>query len=137
MMRLTSMLGILLIATAAAAAEPQVPKVPKDWQFDLPKGDAATGKMVYGRLECFACHARTGFQLPPGRATQNVGPRLDGYHALPPAYLAESVIRSHTAVAAPGYVLQEGKAGMGNYNHFLTVQELIDLVAYLGAPATP
>jgi hypothetical protein len=27
--------------------------------------------------------------------------------------------------------MKEGKAGMGNYNHFLTIQELIDLVAFL------
>ena len=27
-----------------------------------------------------------------------------------------------------------GKALMGNYNHFLTIQELIDLVAYLYGP---
>jgi hypothetical protein len=27
--------------------------------------------------------------------------------------------------------VQEGKAVMGNYNHFLTVQEFIDLVTFL------
>lgn len=133
-MRLTYLLVVLLLATAAGAAEP---KVPEGWKFDVPKGNAAAGKTVYGQLECFACHARTGFQMPTGRVTASVGPRLDGYEKLPASYLADSIIRAHTVVAAPGYVLQEGKAGMGNYNHFLTVQELIDLVAYLGAPPTP
>jgi hypothetical protein len=27
--------------------------------------------------------------------------------------------------------VKEGRAAMGEYNHFLTVQELIDLVAFL------
>jgi hypothetical protein len=26
---------------------------------------------------------------------------------------------------------QEGKAAMGNYNHFMTIQEMIDIVAFL------
>ena len=33
--------------------------------------------------------------------------------------------------ASPGYTVKEGKAAMANYNHFLTIQELIDLVAFL------
>jgi hypothetical protein len=33
--------------------------------------------------------------------------------------------------AAPGYVVKEGKAAMGNYNHFMTIQEMIDIVAFL------
>ncbi|HXV85032.1 MAG TPA: cytochrome c [Candidatus Binatia bacterium] len=47
-----------------------------------------------------------------------VGPDLTGYSALPKEYLA-------------GYVVKEGKASMGNYNHFMTIQEMIDLVAFL------
>ena len=46
-------------------------------------------------------------------------------------YLAESIITAHTVVATPGYTVTEGKAGMGNYNHFMTIQELIDIVAFL------
>ena len=41
-----------------------------------------------------------------------------------------------TAAAEPGYTVKDGKAAMGNYNHFLTVQELIDLVAFLKQGAT-
>jgi hypothetical protein len=50
---------------------------------------------------------------------------------LPKEYLASSIIKMHPVVAAPGYTVKEGKAALGNYNHFLTVQELIDLVAFL------
>jgi mono/diheme cytochrome c family protein len=119
---------ILSLAVPAFAAEP---KVPEGWKFQLPAGDAATGKTVYEKLECFACHQLSGFQAPQGRATGDTGPNLTGYGKLPPDYLADSIIVAHSAVAAPGYVVKDGKAGMGNYNHFLTVQELIDLVAFL------
>jgi hypothetical protein len=34
-------------------------------------------------------------------------------------------------VAAPGYAFKGGKASMGNYNHFMTIQEMIDIVAFL------
>ena len=44
---------------------------------------------------------------------------------------AESIIMAHTVVAAPGYVVKEGKASMGNYNHFMTIQEMIDIVAFI------
>ena len=47
------------------------------------------------------------------------------YAVLPKEYLAESIIKSHTVVAAPGYAVKEGRAAMGEYNHFLTVQEVI------------
>jgi hypothetical protein len=49
----------------------------------------------------------------------------------PKEYLAESIINAHTVVAVPGYIVKEGKASMGNYNHFMTIQEMIDLVAFL------
>jgi hypothetical protein len=34
-------------------------------------------------------------------------------------------------VAAPRYTVNAGKAAMGNYNHFMRIQEMIDLVAFL------
>lgn len=63
--------------------------------------------------------------------SKGAGPDLKGYAALPKEYLAESIVKSHTVVAAPGYTVKEGRAAMGEYNHFLTVQELVDLVAFL------
>jgi hypothetical protein len=42
-----------------------------------------------------------------------------------------NIREAHTIVAAPGYRVKEGKAAMGNYNHFLTIQELVNLVAFL------
>lgn len=70
------------------------------------------------------------------RAQRELVRRLP-YAVLPKEYLAESIIKFHTVVAAPGYALKEGRAAMGEYNHFLTVQELTDLVAFLKQPAKP
>jgi len=113
---------------AASAAKPSVPK---GWKFSFPDGDPKAGKTVFMNMQCYSCHA---IQLPHeslGAPAGRVGPDLTGYSALPKEYLAESIIKAHTIVAAPGYTVKEGKAAMGNYNHFLTIQEMIDLVAFL------
>ena len=115
-------------AQGASAAKPSVPK---DWKFSFPDGDPKAGKTVFMNMQCYSCHAIQipGEKLPSGAG--GVGPELTGYSALPKEYLAESIIKAHTVVAAPGYVVKEGKASMGNYNHFMTIQEVIDLVAFL------
>ena len=115
-----------------AANAPSAPRVPQGWKFTLPDGDANAGKIVFLDMKCYSCHAIEipGEKLPPSRS-KGAGPALTGYAALPKEYLADSIIRFHTIVAAPGYVVKEGRAAMGEYNHFLTVQELTDLVAFL------
>ena len=88
--------------------------------------------MVFMTMQCYTCHAVNipGETLPSDAG--GIGPDLTpAYAKLPTEYLAESIIKAHSVVAAPGYVMKESKAIMGNYNHFLTVQELIDLVAFL------
>lgn len=107
------------------------PTVPPGWTFTLPDGDAQDGQTVFMRMECYSCHVRQGLPEKPPAGAGGIGPDLSQYGTLPPAYLAESIMKAHTVVAAPGYVVKEGKAGMGNYNHFMTLQELIDLVAFL------
>jgi hypothetical protein len=125
-------LVVLLAAVAQTqGASAAKPSVPKGWSFSVPEGDWQAGKQVFMRMECYSCHT---IKLPketlaarPGK----VGPELTGYSGLPREYLASSIIKAHTVVAAPGYTVKEGKAAMGNYNHFMTIQELIDLVAFL------
>ncbi|MGE5304899.1 MAG: c-type cytochrome [Alphaproteobacteria bacterium] len=112
-----------------AAAAPAAPKVPQGWTFSFPEGQVSAGKAVFLNMQCYSCHNIKGERLPFRAKT--VGPDLTGYSDLSKEYLAESIIKAHTVVAAPGYTMKEGRAVMGVYNHFLTVQELIDLVAYL------
>jgi cytochrome c2 len=125
--------GFLVLAGMTwAASAPAAPKVPQGWKFTFPDGDASAGKTVFLNMKCYSCHAieTPGEKLPPSRS-KGAGPTLTGYAVLPKEYLAESIIKFHTVVAAPGYVVKEGRAAMGEYNHFLTVQELTDLVAFL------
>jgi len=82
------------------------------------------------KMECYACHD-VKLRRESLAKSGDVGPDISGYSALPKEYLAESIIKAHTVVAAPGYTVKEGKASMGNYNHFMTIQEMIDLVAFL------
>jgi hypothetical protein len=113
------------------AASPAKPSVAKGWKFSFPDGDPKAGKTVFMNMQCYSCHSIKipGEKLPSDAG--GIGPELTGYSVLPKEYLAESIIKAHTIVAAPGYVVKEGKAAMGNYNHFMTIQEMIDLVAFL------
>ena len=45
--------------------------------------------------------------------SKGAGPDLNGYSVLPKEYLAESIIKFHSVVAAPGYSVKEGRASMG------------------------
>ena len=136
----SSVLTISIAATSltGAAAAPATPKVPQGWKFTFPDGDAKAGKTVFLNMKCYSCHAIEipGEKLPPSRS-KGAGPALTGYSALPKEYLAESIIKPHTIVAAPSYSVKEGRAAMGEYNHFLSVQELIDLVAFLKEGTKP
>lgn len=122
-------LSIANFTWAAGAQAP--PKVPSGWKFSFPDGDAKAGKIVFLDMKCYSCHA---IEIPGEKLTsrsKGAGPELNGYSVLPKEYLAESIIKPHTFVAAPGYTVKEGRVAMGEYNHFLTVQELMDLVAFL------
>jgi Cytochrome c len=128
----TCFAGIMLALVCIGwAGTPATPKVPKGWTFTFPEGDARAGKTVFISMKCYSCHA---MEIPGEKLSarsKGAGPDLTGYAALPKEYVAESIIKTHTIVAAPGYTVKEGRAAMGEYNHFLTVQELIDLVAFL------
>ena len=125
------MLAMSLIAVGVGwgAGSPAAPKVPQGWTFTFPEGHASAGKTVFLNMQCYSCHNIAGEKLP--FRAKAIGPDLTGYSDLPKEYLAESIIKAHTVVAAPGYTVKEGKAVMGVQNHFLTVQELVDLVAFL------
>jgi len=124
---LVVLLGGVAQVQAASLAKPSVPK---GWKFSFPDGDQKIGKTVFMKMECYACHD-VKLRRESLAKSGDVGPDLSGYSALPKEYLAESIIKAHTVVAAPGYTVKEGKASMGNYNHFMTIQEMIDLVAFL------
>jgi putative copper resistance protein D len=104
--------------------------VPRGWSFRPPPGDAARGRQVFLRLGCFACHRATGDDLPP---SAGIGPDLAGVGDHHPAgYLLESVINPNAVIVlGPGYTGPDGRSLMPGFADRLTVEELLDLVAYL------
>lgn len=124
-------MSLMTVAVSWAAGAPAPPKVPQGWKFTFPDGQPSAGKTVFLNMQCYSCHTINipGEKLP--FRAKALGPDLTGYSGVPKEYLAESIIKAHTIVAAPGYTVKEGRAAMGEHNHFLTVQELIDLVAFL------
>jgi tRNA (L-threonylcarbamoyladenosine(37)-C2) methyltransferase TrmO-like protein len=54
---LTLALALLLSGIGLAQkASPAKPSVPKGWSFSFPDGDTNTGKQLYVKMECYACH---------------------------------------------------------------------------------
>jgi cytochrome c2 len=121
---------------------------PKGWRFALPPGNAAAGRKAFADLECFKCHVVQGEKFPAPKADQGeVGPELSGMGPMHPAeYFAEAIVEpnasavwriKHHKEESKGYLGPDGKTKMPSYNGTMTVQQLIDLVAYLKSLAAP
>lgn len=110
------------------------PKSPRG--FRLPDGDPEAGKLVFVELGCVSCHTVEGAELPDSSGAIDV--RLGGKVLRVRTYgeLVTAIIHpSHDL--AKGYPVEaisdEGRSKMANFNHQMTVQQLIDLVAFLQA----
>ena len=127
-----------------STTRPPVHRTPEGWRFTWPKGDPAKGRQVFQKLECYSCHEVRGERFPAPSDRGRVGPELSVMGRLhPPEYFAEAIINPG-AVVEPnrGYGSADGSSKMPAYGESLTVQETIDLVAYLRqlrppAAATP
>jgi len=104
--------------------------------FRLPDGDANQGREVFLYMQCNQCHTIKGIELPAIPYADPAYVELGGRVATVKTYgdLVTSVINpSHRL--APGYakekVSENGESKMYTYNRHMTVQELIDLVAFL------
>jgi cbb3-type cytochrome oxidase cytochrome c subunit len=105
--------------------------------FALPEGDIAEGKATYTRLACNECHSISGIEWKGGSDNLNI--QLGGEVALQKSYgdLVTSIINPSHKIA-PRYkqktsaeATEEGLSKMKNYNEVMTVQELVDLIAFL------
>jgi sulfur-oxidizing protein SoxX len=105
--------------------------VPKGWRFSLPDGDQRKGRHLFVELECYVCHTVRGESFPG--ETIDVGPDLTGMGAHHPAeYLAESIINPNAVIVMEeGYTGPDGLSRMPSYADILSLQDLLDLVAYL------
>lgn len=117
---------------------------PKGWKFAWPKGDPARGREAFVKFECYACHEVKGETFAAPKERGKVGPELAMMGPLHDAeYFAESIINPNALLEkGKGYEAPDGSSKMPSFNDSMTVQEAIDLVAFLrslkpppGAPA--
>src|SRR5262245_36783756 len=59
-----------------ASAPPHVHGTPKGWRFAWPPGNAAKGREVFRKLECYSCHEVRGERFPAPTDPSRVGPEL-------------------------------------------------------------
>ena len=114
---------------------------PQEWRFALPQGDPRRGREVFMKFECYSCHQVLGEKFPePGGDA--IGPELSQMGPMhPPEYFVESIMNPSAVVAEKQYREKDGRSKMPSFNDIMTVEELIDLVAFLkslgGGRSTP
>jgi sulfur-oxidizing protein SoxX len=124
------------------------PEVPGNWVFTMPQGDPVAGEKAFAKMQCYSCHKVTGKTFE-GQETKSegIGPEFTpGYAKLPAGYLAESIINFNRFISHANFRISymsldafkpagredyPGGSRMANYNEIMTVQELIDIVAFL------
>jgi mono/diheme cytochrome c family protein len=121
---------LFLCGLAGCSVGPESPR-----GFSLPKGEPVAGKRVFVELRCHDCHSAEGVAIRDAEASDihvqlgGVSTRITTY-----AQLVTSIINpSHrlSRYYPESEVAEEGVSKMPVYNDIMTVQELIDLVAYL------
>ena len=104
--------------------------------FRLPDGDAARGEQSFLSLGCHSCHSVANFEAPEPLTAGPVNVVLGGQVVRVKTYgeLVSSVINPSHRIAVgsgPDAVTESGESVMRVYNDVMTVQQLIDLVAFL------
>jgi mono/diheme cytochrome c family protein len=134
-MRAAALVTLILTVMLMVAC---APKPESSRGFRLPDGDAAAGRATFVRLNCHGCHEVEGLELPE---FDYAGPplvrvKLGGETTRVRTYgeLVTSIINpSHRLIQ--GYpkadVSRDGESMMADYNDWMTVSQLIDLVAFL------
>ena len=97
---------------------------------------------MFRKLECYSCHEVRGERFPAPSEWGGSGPELSSMAPLhPPEYFAESIINPGAVIERDrGYAAPDGSSKMPSYGESLTIQEAIDLVAFLRQlkpPAAP
>ena len=104
--------------------------------FRLPaNGDVERGKVAFVQLGCNHCHEVSGVDLPKPTVQPPVPVVLGGVvtSEVTDGYLATSII--NPSYALPRYpkemITAAGKSRMPDYSGTMTVQQLVDTVAFL------
>ena len=129
-LRLISLV-VCVLFLHACGSDPKSP-----WGFRLPDGDAVKGQALFVELQCNACHTITELELAAPVQRGPVAVVLGGPVARVKTYgdLVSSVINpSHKLIFnyPEEDIARDGESLMRIYNETMTVQQLIDLVAFL------
>jgi len=114
-----------------------------DWKSTVSKGSPTEGRKLFVEMECYKCHEVKGEKFPAvAEGERGVGPELSqmaGMH--PPEFFAESIINPNAVIDPDakklGYVGEDGKSKMPDYNSVLTIKQLADLAAYIASLKGP
>jgi mono/diheme cytochrome c family protein len=100
-------------------------------------GDAKAGRKAFQDLGCTSCHAVAGEPGFPAPVSANRGPSLGKTDKAPGAIATAIVSPSHEIGADVAAKMQGHLSPMGDYSSFMTVRQLIDLVAYVRTLTDP
>ena len=130
-----SVSAIFLVASFLALTACEADRM-SEKGFSLPAGNALSGKEAFIYMHCHECHTVAGEDLPALVRSEPPFVALGGRVSRVKTYgeLVTSIINpSHKL--AKGYPLDvitsDGISKMPVYNSYMTVQELIDIVAFL------
>ena len=104
--------------------------------FRLPDGDAEKGRQVFAEKQCASCHMIEGLEELRSDAEPEMTIMIGGMTTQVATYgqLVTSVINPSHKIARSyrsDEFSEDGVSKMRNYNDVMTVNELIDLVAFL------
>ncbi|TWT79601.1 hypothetical protein CA13_10050 [Planctomycetes bacterium CA13] len=108
--------------------------------FTLPDGDVQRGQDTFAQLQCYACHSVTDIEFDAVETSEEIV-KLGGKTTRVRTYgdLVTSIINPSHRFAV-GYadeaIKVDGQSKMRLYNNEMTVQQLIDLVAFLQSQYT-
>jgi sulfur-oxidizing protein SoxX len=130
--RLTVISGLLAVALLAGCDRDYM----SERGFSLPEGDPVVGQQAFLYMQCNECHTISGMELPTVPLADPPFVELGGEVTRVKTYgdLVTAIINpSHEL--AKGYekdlVSNDGESKMYNYNGFMTIQELVDIVMFL------
>lgn len=131
-MRTLALAVVAACLVAVACGDPQ--RSPAGLR--LPDGDPVAGEQAFRDLRCWSCHRVEGVDLPAPVAEPAV-PVVLGGEVMKPKTDGELItaIINPSHRLAPGYpkdLVQVGdRSRMGDYGYAMTVEQLVDLVAFL------
>ena len=107
-----------------------------DRGFSLPEGDPVVGQQAFLYMQCNECHTISGMELPTVPLADPPFVELGGEVTRVKTYgdLVTAIINpSHELAEAyeKDLVSNDGESKMYNYNGFMTIQELVDIVMFL------